>query len=214
MSVTVISTVMTAAGNYDLTTLENVKAELQITSTADDAILSRYIKGASAAIAQECNRVFQAETVKDEFWPDRELYGFQLPTSLSSLQLSRWPVGIVSGITENGDDLDDGTDFRVDQASGLLIRLDGMKYPTGWQAWPIVATYIGGYTTIPDDVEDAAIRMVKARYLARGRDPFLKQENIPGVREVTYWVATGADAGNFPPDIADILDNYRVPVMA
>ncbi len=214
MSIRVITTVIDPASDYTLTSLANVKAELGLTTTDDDATLTRYIKSASKAISQFCNRVFQAETIQDEFWPDRELYSYQVPTSLSSLQLTRWPVVSLTSVTENDGDLSDGTDFRVDPANGLLVRLDGLKYPTGWQAWPISVTYVGGFADTPDDVEDAAIRMVKARYLAKGRDPFLKQENIPGVREVSYWVATGSDAGNMPPDVADILDNYRTPVIS
>jgi hypothetical protein len=214
MSVRVITTVVTPATSYDLTTLAAVKDELSITGTASDVTLGRYITSASAAIAQYCNRIFPAETVKDEFWPDREVYNYQVPGIVPSLQLTRWPTGTVTSVTENGDTLAIGTDYRVDAANGSLIRLDLMLYPTAWCARPIVATYAGGFAATPADVEDAAIRMVKGRYLAKGRDPLLKQESIPGVREYQLWVATGSDAGNMPPDVADILDNYRVPVVA
>lgn len=214
MSVRVITTVVTPAGSYDLTSRTNVKAELSITDTASDSIIDRYITSASAAISQYCNRVFPVETVKDEFWPEREFYAYQIPGTVPSMQLTRWPTGTVTSITENGNILVGGTDFRIDPANGSLIRLDGMLYPTKWCAWPIVAIYAGGFAATPADVEDAAIRMVKARYLAKGRDPLLKQESIPGVREYQLWVATGSDAGNMPPDVADILDNYRVPVVA
>ena len=214
MDLQTISTVIASAGNYDLTTLTNVKAELSITSSADDETLQRYITSASKAIANFCDRVFQVETVKDEFWPVREDHSFQVSGGIETIQLSRWPVVSVATITENSVDLTDGTDFRVNPKNGSLLRLNGVKYPVRWRSWPIAITYDAGYAPIPSDVEDAAIRLVKARYVAKSRDPFLKQENIPGVREVTYWIATGDDAANLPPDIADILDNYRVPVMA
>lgn len=213
MGIRVISTIIAAAESYDLTTLENVKSELNITDDASDAVLERYIAGASASIAQFCGRRFQVETVKDEFWPDREFYAYQVQGAIPSLQLSRWPAVTVSTVTENDIALDDGSDFSVDKDNGLLLRLDGLKYPTVWGAWPISVTYDGGFEPIPPDVEDAAIRMVKARFLAKGRDPNLKQENIVGVREVSYWIATGSDAGNMTPDIEDILDNYRPKVL-
>lgn len=216
MGVRVITTVTSAATSYDLTTLANVKDELTIATgdTTKDATLGRYISSASAAIAQYCNRVFPVETVKDEFWPDRETYAFQLSPALASLQLSRWPAITVTTLTENGNTLTDAVDYRVDKDNGSLVRLDGLAYPTAWSAWPIAATYSAGYAVIPLDVADAAIRMVKARYLAKGRDPYLKQESIPGVRDYTLWVPSGAEAGNMTPDIEDILANYRMPVLA
>jgi len=213
MGIRAITTVQTPASGYDLTTLAVVKDELSITDTSKDTTLSRYITSASAAIAQYCNRVFPSETVKDEFWPDRETYGFQLPGSMMSLQLTRWPVGTVTSVTENGTALVDGTDYRVDKDNGSLIRLGGNAYPTTWLAWPIVAIYAGGFAAIPSDIADAAVRMVKARYLAKGRDPYLKQENIPGVRDYSLWVPTGDEAGNMPPDVADLLDNYRAVIV-
>ncbi|MBB3297896.1 MULTISPECIES: head-tail connector protein [unclassified Rhizobium] len=215
MGVRVISTVVTpAVGGYDLTTLDVVKDEMSITGNAQDATLTRYIKAASATISQFCNRVFQSETIKDEFWPDREPYAYQVAGAVPSLQLSRWPVTSVTGVTENGIDLTVDVDFRVDKANGSLVRLDGLAYPCQWLAWPIVATYTGGFAEIPGDVSDAAVRLVKARYLAKGRDPFLRSESIPDVRDVSYWIATGADAGALPPDVSDILENYRQPVIA
>lgn len=214
MGIRTITTVTSAATSYDLTTLAAVKDELSISDTSKDATLSRYITAASLAIAQFCNRVFVKETVKDEFWPDREVYSYQLPGTVQSLQLSRWPVGTVTSVTENGEALVDGTGYRVDKENGSLIRLDGVGYPQSWLAWPTVAIYEGGYAEVPADVSDAAVRLVKARYLAKGRDPFLKQESIPGVRDVSYWVATGSDAGNMPPDVTDILVNYRQVIVA
>ena len=209
----IITTVVTAADSYALASLADVKTELGITDTSADTLLTRYLNGTSAAIANYCNRKFVVETVKDEIWPDREWYSFQVMGQLSDLQLTRWPVGTISAITENGDDLVDGTDYRVDYDSGILTRLDGNLYPKPWLAWPVSVTYTAGFATIPYDVADAAIRMTKARYLSQGRDPFLKQENIPGVREYSLWVPTGKDAGNMTPDVEDLLENYRLPLV-
>jgi hypothetical protein len=56
--------------------------------------------------------------------------------------------------------------------------------------------------------------MVRNRFRAKGRDSYLMSENIPGVRDARWWIATGNEAGNIPPDIADLIDSYRVPVIA
>ncbi len=214
MGIKVITTVITAAASYDLTTLAVVKDELGITDGSQDGALRRYISSASAAASQYCNRKFQAETVKDEFWPDRDPYQYQLPGGAGQLQLTRWPVGSVASVTENGDPLTDAADYRVDPDNGSILRLDGSLYPTNWKAWPLSVQYVGGFATIPDDVADAVVRMVVRRYSVKGRDPNLKQLSVPGVIEQSWWIGTGGDAGNLSPDISDVLDNYRTPVVA
>lgn len=74
-------------------------------------------------------------------------------------------------------------------------------------------SYKYAYTIIPADIADAALRLVNARFNKRLRDPNVKQENIPGVIERAFWIDTGS-AGNLPPDIREMLDVYRVPVVA
>lgn len=216
MGIKVISTLLSVAlSNYDLTTIDVVKDELNILDNAKDATLKRYITSASAAAAQYCNRTFQAEELQDEFWPDREPFQPQLPGHADVLQMSRYPVqSPVISVVENSIPLTDKVDFRVDYKIGKLIRLDRNLYPRRWCAWPIVVQFVGGFAPIPDDVEDAIVRMVTRRYSAKGRDPNLKQQNTPGVLEQSWWIATGAESGNMSPDITDVLDNYRTPVIA
>ena len=210
--ITTITTVTTAASSYDLTTLEAVKAELGLTDAKNDAVLKRYIAGASAAAAQYCGRVFPLEAVEDQIWPARA--GSPLSSAFEKLQLSRWPVTEILSLTDDGVAKDEDADFVVDRASGLLTRLDGSGRQCRWGSAPKVVSYKAGYGTIPADLEDAVIRMVKGRWLARGRDPNLKSQDIPGVLSQTWWIATGSESGNMSPDIADLLDNYRVPIVA
>jgi hypothetical protein len=203
------------AGAYDLTDLATMKVELDISVGKYDSLLRRYISSASAAAAQYCNRVFVAETVKDEFWFDRDPMPRAVRGNVAPLQLSRFPVIELDAgnVVENGTVLVDGTDFRSDLKLGQLTRLDLDAWPRRWLALAISVQYTAGFAVIPAEVADAAARMVKARWFARGRDPMLRQESIPGVRDVSYWIATGEDAGNMSPDVTDILDNYRVPVI-
>lgn len=215
----VISTVTSAASSHDLTTLSIVKAELNLTSTdaARDAVLSRYITEASIAIENFCNRVFAVESMKDRFYPSREVPLQTVTGGIDPIQLTRWPVTTMTSVTEDGEALVEEEDFILDKDKGQIIRLDANSYPTRWGAYPIVAQYAAGYTTAPSDVSDAAIRTVCGRYYARGRDPMLRSETVPGVWEAQYWVASGAnDTGgaNLPPGVQSLLDNYRSPVIA
>jgi hypothetical protein len=212
MSPQTITTIITLAASYDLVDIDVVAEELG-TTVGDEPVIRRLISRASAAIAQYCNRVFVAEVVKDDIWPQRDPYPWQIPGGVAPLQLTRWPIVQVSSVAENGIALIDGTDFRIDRAKGQLTRLDGSGYPRKWPAFTIAVQYKGGYEAIPADIQDAALRMVRARWLGRHRDPMLRQESIPGVRDVTYWIAAGDSSGNMPPDVTDILDNYRAPIV-
>lgn len=209
-----ITTVVTPASDTTLTTLAIMKDELGITDTLSDAKLTRYIAEASAAAQQYCNRIFAVETIKDEFWPTRDAYPTMIPGGEEPLMLSRWPLVAVSSVIEDTTTLTVDVDYRVDLAKGQLVRLDSVGYPKRWPAYHLTVQYTAGFNPIPSDVAGKIVRMVTGRYYASGRDPALMSENIPGVREYRVWVPTGSDAGNMPPDVVDVLNNYRTPVVA
>jgi hypothetical protein len=213
MQLKLITTVTTAASSYDLTTLANVKTELGLSDGSQDATLKRYIAYASAAAAQYCNRKFQVETIEDQIWPASQLT--PVAATFETLQLSRWPEVSIVSFTEDGTALVEGTDYVIEKDVGQAIRLDAQSgRRRRWNATPKVVQYTAGYSAIPSEVEDAVIRMVTRRFRAKGRDPNLRQQNIPGVLEQSWWIATGSDSGNLTPDIVDLLDNYRAPVIA
>lgn len=208
-----ISTISVPATSQDLTTLAVIKDELELKDIKSDDFLKRQISWASAAAANYCNRVFVVETIIDQFWPARDDFP-TLIEGVEPLQLSRFPLGTVSAVVENSVTLTAGTDFLTIAANGTLQRLDGNSYPTIWPALYTTVTFQAGYAVIPADIADAVIRLIKMRWFARKRDPMLRSESIPGVRDVAYWVATGDDAGAMPPEIVDLLNNYRVPTVA
>ena len=87
-----ITSIIEAADDYDLVTLCDVKGDLGITTTVDDAYLQRRIDELSRAARLYMNRTLQMETVRDQFWPQRDPYPWQLPGGYMPLQLSRWPI--------------------------------------------------------------------------------------------------------------------------
>lgn len=112
--------------------------------------------------------------------------------------------------------LADGIDFATDQTDGKVIRLSSGLTPIAWLRPPIVAQYQAGFASIPADLQEAAIRMVKMRWFGRNRDPLVRQDNVEGVYSATYWFGTGPGGEpDFPADIGAMLErNYRVPVIA
>ncbi len=195
-----ILTVTTAADSYDLTTRATVKSELGITNDASDDVLDRLIDQASRACAAYCNRVFAKETVQEVF---------RLKCRRDRLILRRRPVIAVTAVVEDGTTLV-AADYESDADPGFLWRLDGADSRSTWAAAKITVTYSGGYTlltNLPHDIEVACVKLVKALWFSRQRDPMIRVEEVPGVSHEEFWV--NADAGALPADVTDLLDPYR-----
>ena len=221
MALRIASTVLAAAPSYDLTTLANIKDDLAIpaTDTSSDATLGRFITEQSALVAQYCNRVFAVETVQDVIIPDRDPYPYQVTGMVAELQLSRWPVVSITSVVDQvvtgvSTPLLAGTDFMLDAARGHLAKIDpNTGNPTAWAPDQYTIQYQAGYASVPADLEMAVLRLVTARFKARGRDPFLRSQGEPNIGTEQYWVgAMPGQTGPFPPDIAAVLEKYRVPM--
>jgi hypothetical protein len=131
-------------------------------------------------------------------------------------------VLVVENFSENPQPLAEGVDFISDYnasipdfSKGWLTRLFfGDNYPRKWSGIPILVQYQAGYANLPDDLQDAALQLVKARWYARGRDPQIRSENVPGAYEAQYWFGAGPGSeGDLPPSIKAMVDRYRVPTI-
>jgi len=107
----------------------------------------------------------------------------------------------------------EGVDFIADAKRGQLTRLFSDGYPKRWPALPIVVIYPAGFATIPASVQLAAIRLIRSEYFGQARDPKIREEEITGAYRATYWFANGPGEGNFPPDVCNLLDMHRMPVI-
>jgi hypothetical protein len=67
---------------------------------------------------------------------------------------------------------------------------------------------------VPDDLVEIALRLITARYRAKGRDPSLVQRETPGVGMERWWFgAVPGQTGPFSPDIEGALEFYCMPVL-
>ena len=219
----IITSVLIAAPSILLIDLATVKDDWQITITTDDDFLTRSITRCSRAAANFCNRTFAIETVQDQITLRRDRWPRMIVERPEILQLTRWPLVVVTSVTVDGTALVAGTDFLVDATNGQLQRLNDYGNMTPWIGETIVVVYSAGYVlpdqspvtgalNLPDDIQDAVSRMVYTRYAERQRDPLVKSEQVDGVGRTDYIIPSGD--GNLSPDVEDILDNYRVPVIA
>ena len=109
-----------------------------------------------------------------------------------------------------------GTDYVIDAKTGWLTRLNKYtSYPSLWDVVMTTVTYQAGYSPIPADLVDAALRVLTMRFTGRGRDPLLRSDDQPGEGTQNYWVGSLPGVkGPFPEEIAALLDFYRVPATA
>jgi hypothetical protein len=217
----------TAANTYDLTDLATVKEELDISGSDTDAMLQRWITAASKRIAKYCDRVFPVEQVTETFRTnagvDASIHQFRsvafLGTGVKSLELTRRrlpTVSVESIVEDDTRTLVAGVDYTVDTENGIVYRL----YNACTTNWPlfskVVIQYHGGFATIPEDVAEACILLLRSQWLERKRDPNLRQITIEGVGTKTYWVPQGSPASSEPgsaddlgPNVAAKLNDYR-----
>lgn len=150
--------------------------------------------------------------------------------SLYSLVLSKSATSATAGLTfttgiqvvqtlgaGNTRELIFGTDYAIDEKRGWLSRLNSWKaISVPWESQPLTVRYQAGYETIPADLVDACLRLVTARFKARGRDPMLVERSQPqSLGSERFWVGVQpGQSGALPPEIASLVDQYRVPVVA
>jgi hypothetical protein len=95
--------------------------------------------------------------------------------------------------------------YRVEYSAGFLMAKDS---GSTWDG----TTATG--RTLPHDLEDAAISLVRSMWLARERDPSVQSERV-GDLSVTYVtpsqtvVAGQAMRRGLPAEVADLADPYR-----
>ncbi len=221
MSVSVVSLVLLPADNYDLTDLDTARDELKIAAadTENDAWLTRAITEESARAQDYVERPFAVESMQDTFLVHQEprRYSYRMPSGITLLQLSRWPVLDVLSILETTApdvtaDLTEGEDFVVDRKRGQITRLDpDTGAAVTWQTQTIVVEYDAGFTTMPPAVTGAVLRLIVGRWHQRGRDPLLLEQVTPMVGTQRWWVGGPKSGGPMPSEVQGMLDIYRMP---
>jgi len=139
-------------------TLDAVKEYLRISSSNDDTLLNNLIARAEDEADMYCHRVFAAATYTEYYDGN----------GLSKMNLKHYPVNSITSIHDDldreygADDLIDSDDYVFEADSGI-VKLDGLTFTGGIQNIKVI--YNAGYATLPDDVTDAIVKLVAAKYL-------------------------------------------------
>lgn len=195
-------TVSVAATSTRLTTLDAVKRELGIATTADDARLLGYIDQASAVIADYLGRTIARETVIETL---------RIQPAADAILLRRWPVISIASVLEDGVTL---LASEYERDDSRLYRLQDDERAR-WPAVKIVITYTAGYDLpagVPAAVERAALQLVTSMQAARARDPSLRSESIEGIGAQS-WLDPRNGGGPLPDGVVALLNPYREVIV-
>lgn len=196
--------VTTPVTNPSLLTLAELREAVGAQDGSQDAALLRLGRRVSAAIARACG------IASDGVYPPTLLRetcteSFRLQGDLDNLRLLRRPVTSITSVTSDGTAVD-AANYELNVRHGSLAYLLSGDV-SGWPVEVTTVVYVAGYATAPDDLKEAAMRMITAFSSDLGRDPDLKRVSIPGVMEKEYWVAPSDDP-LLSAEIRDLLAPY------
>ena len=212
-------TITTPASSVRLTSLEFVKAELDLVDTTQDLELRRIIDQASSFIPSYCNRPFARETLTETLGANGD----------TILILDRTPIVTINQITFDGTTIGSTTFSIEDADAGFLHREVGWQDTQIWRnritLQPIHRTrkkWSVGYTAgfichastqiedpnLPEDIERAATDLVKSWHLSRSENPNIKSQRTGDASE-TLFDGTAQGQGGMPPSVVRLLAHYR-----
>lgn len=180
------STVVTPASSYDLISLQSYKDDWGITGTESDGLFGRKIEAMSLWFAQECNRVFPVETVRDIFFFGETPPSVAVSDDRKGLKLSRRPVQTIVSVTVDGTVLQ-AEQYLLAKDDGLLVMLGDSGLPIYWNCLKVVVEFTAGFPAIPADVQDAVSRLVSNRIDVTDASYGIKSRYIDGVERVEYF---------------------------
>src|SRR5262245_289860 len=198
--------VLTEATETDLTTLDDLKLELGITGTTEDAALQARITRLSEQIAEYCDRVLGLREVEETF----AFTGNGCcrcpcagPTPFP-LVLTQYPVTEITSLTRNDVEITPD-EYDLDAEAGLIWPRAGL-----WSG-RIVAHYSGGYDLpdgAPATLESAVIETVRVRRAFSAADPTIRDVSHLGV-SVGYYSQPLTSSGGMSQSVAESLDPFR-----
>lgn len=194
--------------SYALTSLANLKEALDIKVNADDDLLKNIINRSTDVVENYCGgRRFASTTHTNEEYDGNGRYYINLKhypvTALTTYQRNYGTVGDTDWNSLEGDyiklvsDTTDGPG-QVYYIGGFLKGVRNYRF-----------TYTAGYSTIPNDLEEACIILATYMYNAR-KSTGLKSETLG---EYSYTKETGIKDMIKDLGLDLILDQYREPTI-
>lgn len=199
----------------DLVTLSELKARMETTETAADAVLEALITSASSAIRTHTGREF-AGPAAPETRPiaPADAWG-ELGLRVGDLRSLTAGAGAVKIYDRDGIETASlpSTDFvlepvgRPSSAPAERIRPKSTATATLAAGYSITVAGLWGWPTVPADVKEACIRTVLSWHRADG-ERFAGGAGF-GISESTMFAPTPAPVWMLPMAAKQLLTNYR-----
>ena len=166
-----------------LVTLEEVKDEIGMEQdvTQFDNFLNRKIEAISTQIEDYCARSFIEQAITNERWD----------YPIGVIMLKQFPVDSIQEVRVDGTAIT-ADEYHLDEETGRLWY----KSDTQIQNWEasdveeyVEVDYTAGYATLPADLKDAVLALVRKAYLGRKGDPSVnvKFESVPNAISTAYF---------------------------
>lgn len=183
----------------NLTTLANLKEQIGMTGTGNDAFLTNLIARASAFIKTVTHRCIEATSLTE----------YHDGPGDDRIRLRDWPVISVASVHESADQVWDSTtlipstDYLLDARLGRIIRKSGVIFAR--HPLSVRVIYTGGYATVPADIEMACLELCVAKWRRRSNEG-VQSKNLPDGSIVMF------SASDISADLRRLLAphmNYR-----
>ena len=197
-------TVVTAATDRNLVTLELVRLECDIVDHSEDRQLAMWLRQASGVIEQRCDPCLVRETFRQNFENVYTKNGI-----VSPITLSRYPNVTITSVVEDDETLVDDTDYEVIPDTGFLYRRSGGSRIC-WNAARVVVVYGAGYTPGDDllvDFERATVLLTKQYRFASGRDPMVSSSEVASAGSTRYFGGVENPTG-LSPEVEGLISKY------
>lgn len=181
----------------DLITLSRAKYALggaqgaaNLSLHADESTtLAALITAVTKAISKYCRRNFDEQTYEERYTGQGE----------QRLMLRHFPILSVASLTVD-DVAVSASDYIIDAERGWLFRSGG------WHSldYGIEIEYDAGWSSVPEDIQEACAAWVAALYWQTKKNPFLTNSFSS-----TTGSAYATLKENMPAHVKSILDSYR-----
>jgi hypothetical protein len=206
-------TIVTPASVTALCLLSDLKDDLGISGSSEDARLNRMIAQATSAIQTFCNRDFSYRVVDESI----------KSAPYQRLKLRINPVQSVTSVTFKGTTVDTSKYILEDASAGLLYNNQGWEYDGDYQ---YVVRYACGYrlpsdsgsgVKLPVVISEAALKLAALAYSTRGSTTTKLEEQVEGVGKIVYGrsnsSASFVSGGDMPAYIQTGLLPFREFVL-
>lgn len=219
-------TITTSSTQDTLAELADVKAQLSITTTDNDATLEFLIEVATERIEDEIGYTVRRQSYQErvQAFGLHELLVSQRPlvsidsiwrgtdsgdpVSTDQYVLENERAGIIYGNQPFSWDVGAAPNLSVDPIRGQERLAYIVNYDAGW-IYPGSTGSTGTLRTLPKPIEQAVIETAKAFYVGRKTvDSDIEKKKI-GQLEVTYGRSTSTSKMQIPDIAMMLIDSYR-----